>query len=88
MNCILRAILLHLLSQRRIGGKHLPEKRIVKSKTKWATPKNTREFQKEYKQMINEGFICRLKKRTGKEQEWHISLNPSRLRELHLLLYE
>jgi hypothetical protein len=80
MNPALRAILVFLLNRRYIGGKHTPEKILIKRKTQWVKEKN--EFKKEYKQIINEGFVLRCRKRTGKGSDWHISLNPRKLQGL------
>jgi len=86
MNPALKAIVLFLMSKRYIGGKHTPEDRIIKSKTKWIDSKEEKEFRKEYKKMINERFILRSKKRTGKGSGWHICLNPRKLKELNEML--
>ena len=86
MNEALKAILQTMLSKRYIGGKHFPEEKLIKSKTKWLDADKVREFEKEYKQILNEGIILRLKKMTGKGSDWHISLNPRTLKELHEML--
>jgi len=82
MNKVLMAILVFLLNKRYIGSRHTPEKALIKSKTKWIDTKTKKDFNKEYKNMINEGFILRMKKRTGKGSDWHICLNPRKLKEL------
>jgi hypothetical protein len=86
MNPSLRAILLHLLNRKYIGGKHAPEQELVKSRTKWVDEKQKKEFHREYKEIINQGFVLRSMKRTGKGSEWHISLNPRKLKELFAML--
>lgn len=88
MNKILRAVFIFLLNKRYIGGKHTPEDKVVKSKTKWADKKDLIGFDKEYKKAINEQFILKIKKRTGKGSGWHISLNPRKLKELYKLVEE
>lgn len=70
----------------KIGKKHTPEDKLIISKTKWIDTKAEKGFKKEYKRMLNEGFILRLKKRTGKGSNWHISLNPKKLKELYEML--
>lgn len=86
MNPILRSVLLFLLNKRYIGGKHIPEDKVLKSKTKWADPKYLPDFNKEYKELTNKNFILKLKKKTGKGSDWHISLNPRRLKDLYELI--
>ena len=66
-----------------MGGKHTPEEKLIKSKTKWLEADKVREFEKEYKQIVNEGIILRSKKMTGKGSDWHVSLNPRTLKELY-----
>lgn len=87
MNSALRAILVFLLNKRYIGGKHFPEKKLIVSRTKYLEAKERKDFEKEYKQFINERFILRSKKRTGKGSDWHISLNPRKLKDLYELLF-
>ena len=79
MNKSLRILLLYMLTRKIIGAKHMPEYRIVKS-----VLKNQKEkmFDKEYKKIINEGLIIRLKKRTGKGSDWHVSINPRKIKEI------
>lgn len=86
MNKVLRAALLFLLNKKYIGGRHTPEDKLIKSKTKWFDKKENKEFEKEYKQIINEGIILRLRKRTGKGYDWHVCLNPKKLKELNEML--
>lgn len=83
MNTALKAILLTMLSKKCIGGKHTPEEKLVKSKTKWLESDEKKEFEKEYKQIVNNGVILRSKKMTGKGSDWHVSLNPRMLKELY-----
>ncbi|MDP3640171.1 MAG: hypothetical protein Q8R53_03140 [Nanoarchaeota archaeon] len=83
MNAALKALLQTLLNKRCIGGKHTPEEKLIKSKIRWLEPQERKEFEKEYKQMINESIISRSKKMTGKGSDWHVSLNPRTLKELY-----
>lgn len=83
MNNALKAVLLFLINKRYIGGKHTSEDKLIKSKTRWVDAKERKGFDKEYKNLVNVGFILRLRKRTGKGSDWHISLNPRRLKELY-----
>ncbi len=82
----LKKFLKILLKKRYIGGKHTPESRFIKVIMQNARPESCRSFDKEYGQIINEGFVFRLKKRTGKGSDWHVSLNPEKLGELSELL--
>ena len=75
-----------MLSKRIIGGSHTPEGKLIASKTKWLNKKEIKQFEKEYKQIINNKIIIRLKKRTKKSSDWHISLNSKKLKELSELL--
>lgn len=85
-NKIIRSVLVFLLNHRYIGGKHTPEDKLIKSKTKWLPAEERKEFRKEYKRLINERHIIRSKKRTGKGFDWHISLNPRKLKEIYNLI--
>ena len=82
MNKVLKDLIRTLLNKNKIGGNHTPEDNIIKSKTKWLDKKEKRKFEKEYKKLINEEYINKGKKRTGKGTGWHISLNPKTLKEL------
>lgn len=84
MNKALRAVLLFLISKRYIGGKHFPEDKLIKSRTKWLSKQDVKDFKKEYKNIKK--FLIRLKKRTGKGSSWHISLNPKFLTDIKELL--
>ena len=84
MNKALTACLTFLVNKRYIRGKHFPEKILIKSRTKWLTKKEVREFNKEYKK-INP-YLIRLKKRTRKGSSWHISINPKCLPEIEKIL--
>jgi hypothetical protein len=84
MNRALEAVLITMLNRRYIGGRHTNEEQLIKAKTRWCVERSG--FESEYKTLINEGYIIKLKKRTGKGSDWHISLNPRKLRELKQLL--
>ena len=84
MNSALRAILIFLLNRHYIGGKHFPEKKLVISRTRWLSRAEIREFEREYRMILP--YLSRLKKRTGKGTEWHISINPRYLAEISELL--
>lgn len=82
MNNGTKAILTFLLNKRYIGGKHFPEERLFISRTKYLPRDVQRECEAETHTFIKNGFILRVKKKTGKGTEWHISLNPRRVSEI------
>ena len=82
MNRAIKALLTTLLNQKIIGAKHTIENRIIKSKTKYLEKQEKKDFTKEYKQLINNNIIIRIKKRTGKGKDWHISLNAKKVQEI------
>jgi hypothetical protein len=82
MNRALKALLAHMINRGYIGARHLPESRIIISKIKWLSKADKKEFFSQYKEMLNDHYIMRLKKRTGKGSDWHISLNPRRIKEV------
>lgn len=86
MNSSLKALIHYLLDHEYIGGRHTPEERLLRYKTRWIDKEDKFNFEKEYKQLVNQGFIIREKKKTGKGTDWHIYLNPHKLKELYELL--
>jgi hypothetical protein len=86
MNPALKAVLAYMLNHRCIGGKHKPEAELKRNKTRWLSKEERRDFEEEYRGAINNGLIIRVKKKTGKGDDWHISLEPSRLRELYEMI--
>jgi len=86
MNRALKAILTAMLSKKYIGGKHTPEEKILNSKTKWLQRNEYNNFKKEYQKTVNGRIILRIKKRTGKGSDWHISLNPKKLKEMYEMI--
>jgi len=71
-------LLQRMIIQKYIGGKHTPEKNILKNKIAYLTRKERKEFELIYTQLINEEIIIRKKKMTKKSTDWHISLNPKK----------
>jgi len=76
-----RRILESLLNKRRIGGKHTEEKNCLR-KIKNLSPEEKSIVLKEWKWCINQELILRLPK-TG---EWHVSLNPRKLKEVYEII--
>ena len=86
INNSIKAVLTFLLNQKCIGGKHIPEKMLLKSKTRWINNYERKEFYKQYKELLNNEIILRFKKQTGKSVDWHISLNPRKLKEAYEMM--
>ena len=86
MEPALKALLMTLMNKRIIGGRHTPEKKIIKSKTRWLTKSEKRQFDKQYKELINLNIIIKQMKRTKKDSDYHIALNPAKLREMYELI--
>ena len=86
MNRVLKAILCCLINKSKFGESHTPEDRLIKPKIKYINSSERKEFEKEYQQMIKQGIILRVKKRTGKGTDWHISLDSHKTEELNRLL--
>jgi len=82
MNDALKNVLQYLLHHHVIGGKHIPERFIIKIKTIPLNKFQRREFFRDYKSLINQEVIFRQKKRTGKGYEEHISINPSYVEDI------
>lgn len=83
MNTALKAMLTVMLHRKYIGGRHTSEEKLVNSKTKWLQREELVEFGMEYKQALNEGLVMRMLKRTGKGSDWHVCLNPRKLKEIY-----
>ncbi len=88
MDSALKYTISRMFNMNIIGGKHAPEDRLIKKKIKALKPIERKIFIREYKNLINNGLIIRTKKMTGKGSDWHISLNPRKIRELGELLEE
>ena len=67
-----------------IRGRHFPENKLITSRIKWLSKTQIKEFEKDYKTILP--YLIRLKKRTGKGTEWHLSINPRYLAEISTLL--
>ena len=86
MNKTLATLLDFLLAKKYIGGRHIPEGKLIKLVTRNINNHEKREFEREYKRIMNDCIIMRMKKKTGKGDDWHISLNPRELKELMEML--
>ncbi|MBW2967436.1 hypothetical protein KY362_03035 [Candidatus Woesearchaeota archaeon] len=80
MHDALQAVIRFLWNKKYIGKRHFPEKKLVISRTKWLSPAEKKQFDREYASAKR--YLIRMKKRTGKQSDWHVSLNPEMLGEL------
>ena len=76
-----KRILKNLFGKRRIGGKHTEEKNCLRW-IKNLEPEKHKLILKEWQECIKEGFILKEIK-TG---EFHVSLNPRKLKEIHEII--
>ena len=86
MNRALRDIIRNLWNRKVIGNKHTPKDKLMRKKAGWLKKEERKQFEEEYKELINRGIIIRLKKQTKKGQDWHISLNPRKLKEINEMI--
>ena len=76
-----KAILRRLLSQRRIGGRHIPESVCLR----WIKhlPKDEHKMTiEDWEYCIKEGLVLT----KPKPSDRHVSLNPKRLKEVYVLI--
>jgi len=76
----LKDVIEFLLIKRYIGNRHFPEDKLITSRIKWLSKPEQKEFENEYKKIAC--YLIKLKKRTGKSSEWHISINPKNIAEI------
>lgn len=83
-----KAVLSYLLNKR-LFQRHKPEDKILRFKIRWLSKEERKIFEKEYACLIQEEIILKEKKQTGKGTDWHIRLNPRKLKEaLELIGHE
>jgi len=83
MNDRLKRLIQILRNKNIIGHKHIPEQLVIKQLLKNYNNSVRKQFFSEYKEFVKKEYVLRLKKRTGKGTEWHISLNPEKAKELN-----
>jgi len=83
MNDKLRDIIVTMFKHGYVGARHIPEERLVVSRIKFLRKNLQKEFYKEYHTLLQKNYFIRLKKRTGKGSDWHVSINPEMVEELH-----
>ena len=86
MNDALRDMLKEMIVSHYIGGRHIPEDRLIIRRLKLMNKHFQKEFYSEYHEYINRGFFIRLKKKTGKGTDYHISLDPGFIAEIRELV--
>jgi len=80
MHNTLKDIIKKMLLRNIIGGKHVPEMQFLNHFIRHLPKSEQKAIWSEY-YSIRDCFI-RLKKRTGKGSEWHISINPKERKKL------
>ncbi|MBS3145581.1 hypothetical protein J4414_02160 [Candidatus Woesearchaeota archaeon] len=75
------AVLRRLFTKRRIGGKHTEEKNVLRW-LKNLSPEDKNLALKDWDKAIKDGLVLKQKK----TKEWHVSLNPRRLKDIHNLI--
>ncbi len=88
MHKLLSKLLNRMLLNRIIGEKHVPEDLMIIKLIKHENKYSRKQFMDEYERLVRKGFMIRLKKRTGQKDDWHISLNPELIQEIHELVGE
>lgn len=71
-----------LFNKKYIGNAHVPEEFIMKRLKNVHDKKLRRQIADEWKWLENEGYITRMKKRTSKGTDFHVSLNPKKIFEV------
>lgn len=81
-------ILRELIKRRKIGGSHTPLDNITQHLPDiFLKEKRTQRIIKfALKDLVNNGLVIVLKKKTGKGSDLHISANPKKLKEIAELL--
>lgn len=86
MNENLKDVIKTMFRKRIIGAKHSPEEKLLQSKIRYSNKNEQKIFYEEYKTLLQKKYFIRLKKRTGRGSEYHISLNPEMFEEIHNIM--
>ncbi len=91
MDEVIRAkkfILRELIKRRKIGCSHTPLDNVVQHlPDEFLKDKRTKKIiNSALKELVNNGMVIVLKKKTGKGSDLHISVNPRKLKEIAELL--
>jgi len=78
------AILTELIRRQKFGGAHTPLENITRNApvSFLQNKEGQKRIHKVLKELVNDGWVMVLKKRTGKGSDLHISINPRRIREI------
>jgi len=88
MQSNLKELIHDLLTRNIVGAKHIPEDRIIIPRIKRLPRQEQRQFYEEYEMLVRRDLLIRLKKKTGKGDDWHISINPEHIGEAYELIEE
>lgn len=86
MNVVLKQLTRTLAAGKKFGENHTPEHQLLTRRTKYMNKNERKEFEEEYENLIKKGIILREKKRTGKNADWHISLNNHFKKEIEEII--
>jgi hypothetical protein len=81
MHPLLRKFISRMLVKHYIGGKHTPEHLLLVRHVRHLPRDEKKVFMREYS-LFREKYCIVLMKRTGRDAELHISLQPHRMKEL------
>lgn len=73
----LKSVIRFLLTHKCVGGVHTPESFLFKRFKNVHDKQIRKKIAVQWFELEREGFIIRMKKRTRKGSDYHISLNPS-----------
>jgi hypothetical protein len=88
MNKRLLHLLNYIIRHHVIGAKHAPESLMFRFALKKFNKDIQKEFYRDYELLSSKNYFIRLKKRTGKGSEYHISLNPEMIDKLEEIIGE
>lgn len=76
-------ILRELIKRRKIGGAHTPLERVTRSLPDEFLQKHSSKIvERAVKELMNDGLIFLQQKRTGKDSDLHIAINPRAWKEI------
>ncbi|MBS3121726.1 hypothetical protein J4434_02485 [Candidatus Woesearchaeota archaeon] len=77
-----KSIVRTLLTRKRIGGVHTPEAQLFRKFKNIHDKEIRKKIDEDWKQLETFGYLIRMKKRTKKGTDYHVSLNPKRVFEI------
>lgn len=78
----IKSVVRTLLTRKCIGGVHTPEAQLFRKFKNIHDKIIRKKIDEDWKQLENSGCIIRMKKRTKKGTDYHVSLNPKRVFEM------